>query len=398
MHVNLPSFTGKIAGTREKYKFSEIGVRTTNLQIFPWTLLTKKEMSKPTSEISRDPAAETLKKRVLVAEAYKQTNNVAQVARKYGVSKKYVRRWGKRDLAGEANMFQDAPRSGRPCKLTEEKQAAILACVDDKHNGIKCARHIRNHVQPGVSLTTVKRFLRREKCHYSGQVKVRRLTEEHRRKRYAFAKKFHDTSPFRSTGFSDSTFIKNGRPIKQWMREGAEMAVAYDRHPMKLHLYGMIGHGWRSPPYFATGTTKQKPYTEGKRGCTGQEYREQVLEKVFMPIIRERLMHNNGTWYFMQDGAKIHTAKLTKAKLEEFMGDHVMDWPPNSADLNPIEHVWNLIKEMLAGTNFRTVEEFKEAATKAWYAIDQRVINSLIDSVWRRCRKLVQAKGGYIRY
>ena len=174
MHVNLPSFTGKIAGTREKYKFSEIGVRTTNLQIFPWTLLTKKEMSKPTSEISRDPAAETLKKRVLVAEAYKQTNNVAQVARKYGVSKKYVRRWGKRDLAGEANMFQDAPRSGRPCKLTEEKQAAILACVDDKHNGIKCARHIRNHVQPGVSLTTVKRFLRREKCHYSGQVKVRR--------------------------------------------------------------------------------------------------------------------------------------------------------------------------------------------------------------------------------
>jgi transposase len=40
---------------------------------------------------------------------------------------------------------------------------------------------------------------------------------------------------------------------------------------------------------------------------------------------------------FMQDNAPIHTAHIIKDWLEE-MAIEVLEWPPYSPDLNPIEH------------------------------------------------------------
>jgi len=51
---------------------------------------------------------------------------------------------------------------------------------------------------------------------------------------------------------------------------------------------------------------------------------------------------------FQQDGAKIHTARDTMAWFgENNILVQVMEWPPNSPNLNPIEHVWNRVNEKL---------------------------------------------------
>ena len=42
---------------------------------------------------------------------------------------------------------------------------------------------------------------------------------------------------------------------------------------------------------------------------------------------------------FMQDNARVHTARLSMAWLEENEVEVLEDWPPYSPDLNPIEHV-----------------------------------------------------------
>ncbi len=46
---------------------------------------------------------------------------------------------------------------------------------------------------------------------------------------------------------------------------------------------------------------------------------------------------------FMQDNARVHTARIKTDWLDE-QGYLIMMWPPYSPDLNPIEQVWYMMK------------------------------------------------------
>ena len=48
----------------------------------------------------------------------------------------------------------------------------------------------------------------------------------------------------------------------------------------------------------------------------------------------------------MYDNAPIHTARIIENWLLE-QGIEIMDWPPYSPDLNPIENLWKLLKDQI---------------------------------------------------
>ena len=104
----------------------------------------------------------------------------------------------------------------------------------------------------------------------------------------------------------------------------------------------------------------------------------------------------------MQDGASIHTAHIIKRWLAD-NGIEVVDWPPYSPDLNPIEHVWRHMKEWvhthypeleaLTGDKDIIKECMVEALQEAWTAINEEFLTKLAESMERRIEAVIKIDG-----
>jgi hypothetical protein len=67
-------------------------------------------------------------------------------------------------------------------------------------------------------------------------------------------------------------------------------------------------------------------------------------------------------WILQQDGATPHTSRATKAFFEE-KNVQIMQWPPNSPDLSPIDNVWQILKDYVEKKNPQNLAEREDISS-----------------------------------
>ncbi|GFY25173.1 transposable element Tcb2 transposase [Trichonephila clavipes] len=102
---------------------------------------------------------------------------------------------------------------------------------------------------------------------------------------------------------------------------------------------------------------------------------------------------------FMDDNARPHRAYVVDEclQLEDITR---MDWPAYSPDLNPIEHVWDMLGRRIAARQLppTCLPELRMVLLDEWCNIPQDQIDNLIFSMPRRCKVCIASSGRHTPY
>ena len=107
---------------------------------------------------------------------------------------------------------------------------------------------------------------------------------------------------------------------------------------------------------------------------------------------------------FMQDGTQSHAAEYTINELPE-RGITSTYWLPFSPDLNPIEVIWNRMKDYieayypdLPAARQPTYDQLRGIVQEDWDSVTPEDLREIIGTTKDCCQAVIDAKGGHTKY
>ena len=100
---------------------------------------------------------------------------------------------------------------------------------------------------------------------------------------------------------------------------------------------------------------------------------------------------------FQHDNNPKHTTKKTTAFLQR-RKVKALQWPSMSPDLNPIEHLWGVLKRKAEKRGPSNIKELKNIFEEEWDAIQPTACSSLVYSMPRRLASVITNGGGHTKY
>lgn len=247
-----------------------------------------------------------------------------------------------------------------------------------------------------ISYRSVLRNLREIGFQAKKKVKKPFLSKKHKQARLEWARGHRNwtVDDWKRVVFSDET------KINIWNSDGIQYYWAKPGDPVQpFHLQPTVKHGGGSLMFWGCMTSKGLGY-----GC--QIYEGTMKKEDYINILDTTLKESleyyglgKNEYIFQHDNDPKHKAKATTQYLED-QDIEVLRWPAQSADLNPIEHVWDKLKIQIGQREKRptSVHELWDMVLEEWELIPQEMIEKLYESMPRRVEAVLKAKGGNTKY
>ena len=318
---------------------------------------------------------------------------VTEVGRRLGVTWSVVGRL--RDRFNLTGTVQERRRSGRPrvTSRREDRYVITTALRDRFVSAPRVRVMLQAATNNNVSVGTIRNRLHEGNIHSRRPAVRPRLTQAHRARRLAWAR-IH--SRWTNAQWSDVIFTDESRfnlsshdgRIRVWRRQGERYTDAtvqeHDRYGGgSVMVWGGINHHQRTPLYRVDGN------------LTGIRYRDEILRPLVIPALQA--VGPNAV--LMDDNAPCHRARIVNNFIQ---ANNVtrMVWPAVSPDMNPIEHVWDILGRRVRENHPPAADRnaLFQQLQQEWQQIPQADIRRLLRSMGRRCQACIDANGGHARY
>lgn len=297
---------------------------------------------------------------------------------------------------GLENPCESKPRSGRPSKLDSRSTRRLIRHTVAERTDSLSALATPSKSGQKLCRTTVRKVLKshnkrrcraRKKPYVRPANKVKRLTFRRRNKH----------TPWGLVCWSDEAYFEVGEDLR---------SIYVTRTPDEEFLPECL------QPTFKSGRTKV-----GVWGCfcgphkgpivilpqgtrlNRDEYTDQIFIPYFLPFYQKMVsMYGSGV-QLQEDGASYHHNGFL-GHLKKLAGIRILEWPPQSPDLSPIENLWHWMKLRISARRHRikNIKQMAAAIREAWAAIPADFLVKLVNSMGKRMDLLRVARGGPIKY
>lgn len=293
----------------------------------------------------------------------------------------------------------DLPKStgGRPRKLSPSNVQYALRLITSRkaENAVQVTKTLKDITNRPLSSKTVRRALR--KTGLKAVVKKKRpyLSKRHRKERmdFALAHLHWTVEDWKRVVYTDETKVNRlGSDGRKWVWKMPGEALS-DRL-----VEGTVKFGGGNLMFWGCMFWEGVGY--------GSKIDGRMDADLYVSILGQELQQSLAYFkkkpedvIFQQDNDPKHKSKKAMKWLED-SGMEVMIWPPQSADLNPIEHLWVELKARLSDYEKppSSIGELWERTQDVWNEIPASVCQNLIESMPSRVEAVFKAKGGYTKY
>jgi Transposase/DDE superfamily endonuclease len=304
----------------------------------------------------------------------------------------------------QRRSVENLPRPGRPRKTSAREDRYIIRTALD--NTKVTNSFLRDITNQELSVPTIRRRLREDKIRKWRAVKRPLLTKEHARQRLEWARRWQHLTleDWKRIIWSDECAVqRDSDGAVVWVFRHQNAREKYDPKNIRGKtkggylfqlIWGCFAGSKLGPIVFVDGTVDSDVYMG-------------ILQENLLPFIDALVADGLASPVFQQDNATSHASKKTRDWFKVAMKEHgflLMEWPPNSPDLNPIEHLWAYLKrelhrrypdtKYLKGSPEAVKRLLRERLVEVWWDIGE-VLNTLIESMPDRVQAVKAARGWY---